>query len=150
MILPLVIGSDKPILREKTQRVGRVTKKVLKLLKDMEETMLAANGAGLAAPQVGESVRACVALIGGKTVYLIDPEITCRSDETEVLREGCLSLPGVTVAVERPMRIRASLTDGKGVRQERELSGFDARVVQHELDHLEGILIVDHQKMRTT
>lgn len=145
-VLPIVIGKDQPILRSPTKPVAKVTKEIVKLLRDMRDTVEHAEGAGIAAPQVGRSERVCLALIAGRMLQLINPKITARSTEKESAEEGCLSLPGIAVSVPRHLSITVSYLDGKGKAQERKLRGFDARVVQHEVDHLEGVLIVDYQK----
>lgn len=143
-VLPLVTGTDTPVLRNGTKRVGKVTKEVKKLLADMEETMMAADGAGIAAPQVGSDLRMCWALINGKHTALIDVDITERSAEKLVEEEGCLSLPGVPVMVPRSVEIVVKYTDMRGHPQERRLRDYNARVVQHEVDHLDGKLIADY------
>lgn len=145
VILPILIGADNPILRKKTTRVRRVTKDIKNLIKDMIETMKEASGVGLAAPQVGTSVRVCIATLDGKITPLINPEITSRSKETYIDQEGCLSLPNVWIDIPRSMEITLTYTDLKGKQQERKLTHFDARVVQHEVDHLDGVLIVDYK-----
>lgn len=126
--------------------VERVTKDILKLLKDMEETLIVVEGLGLAAPQIGVSFRVCLARINRKITPLINPKITWRSTETETAQEGCLSLPGLGVNVPRALRIIVRYQDTRGKTQERELKNLNARVVQHEVDHLDGILIVDYMK----
>lgn len=143
--LPIVTGADNPVLRKKTERVEKVTKKVLKLIKDMNMSMKAANGVGLAAPQVGVSLRVCIGQVNGKPIPLINPDITWKSKETAIDEEGCLSLPNIWLPVPRSVEIHLTYLDEKGQRQERKLKDFDARVVQHEVDHLEGKLIVDYQ-----
>lgn len=140
----IVTGEQSPVLRAKTQPVKRVTKEVLALVKDLEDTVAKADGLGLAAPQIGESTRVCVARFGGRMTPLIDPVITWRSEETDVAEEGCLSLPGLWRDVVRPVAIVLTYLNARGEEQERKLSGIDARVVQHEVDHLEGVLITDH------
>ncbi|MFH0851508.1 MAG: peptide deformylase [Candidatus Peregrinibacteria bacterium] len=142
--LPIQTGSDNPILRRKTKKIEKITKAVTKLIADMRDTLKEKDGLGLAAPQVGQSLKLCLALIGGKVTALINPAITWRSDETSTEEEGCLSLPGLTVAVARPVSIILNFTDEKGALQERKLNGLDARVVQHETDHLEGRLMSDY------
>ena len=147
--LDIVIGPDNPILRAKTKPVPKVTKEILKLLKDMEETTIKADGLGLAAPQVSRTERVCIVKMAGKLTPLINPEITKRSKEMESAEEGCLSLPYVWLQVPRSVSIVVKYLDKKGKEQERILQKLDARVVQHEVDHLEGKLIVDygqHQK----
>lgn len=143
-ILPIVIGPDNPLLRIKTKPVPKVTKEVKQLVKDMIETMHEASGVGLASPQVARGERICIAVIGGKVTPLINPEITKRTKEKEWDQEGCLSLPNVWLMIPRSIGITLTYIDLKGKRQERKLEHFDARVVQHEVDHLEGVLIVDY------
>lgn len=143
-ILPIIIGPDNPILRKKTKPVKKVTKELRQLLKDMAETMIEANGVGLATPQVNRAERVCIAVIGRKMTALINPKITAKSKEKDVDQEGCLSLPNVWIDVPRPVSITLEYMDLKGKKQERKLEKFDARVVQHELDHLDGVLIVDY------
>ena len=145
-ILPIVIGADNPLLRAKTKRAEKVTKEIKTLIKNMIDTMESASGVGLAAPQVGKSVRVCIAVIDGKITPLIDPDITKKSKETYIDQEGCLSLPNVWLDVPRSVEITVQYKDLKGKKQERKLREFDARVVQHEVDHLEGVLIVDYAK----
>ena len=146
MILPIVIGPDNPILRRKTKRVAKVNKELKQLAKDMLETMHEANGVGLAAPQVNRTERICIAIIGGKVVALVNPTITHRSKEKAIDQEGCLSLPNIWLDVPRSVEITLEFMDLKGKKQERKLKNFDARVVQHELDHLDGVLIIDYAK----
>ncbi len=142
-VLNILTGEHHPILRKKTEKVPAVTKKILKLIRDMEQTMKAANGVGLAAPQVGLSLRICLGVVNDKITPLINPQITWKSEEIAIDEEGCLSLPGVWLTIPRSVTITLTYTDEKGRSQERQLSGFDARVVQHEVDHLDGVLITD-------
>lgn len=142
-VLPILTGEDHPILRKKAKKVEHVTREIQKLLRDMEETM-EGKGVGLAAPQVGVSLRLCIARIDGKPTPLINPEITWRSGEKKVGQEGCLSLPETWVLVPRPVEIVVRYMDARGTRKEKKLAGFGARVTQHEVDHLEGRLIVDY------
>ncbi len=141
--LPIITGKDNPMLRAKATPVKKVTKKLLKLISDMEATM-EGRGVGLAAPQVSQSIRLCLALVNGKVTPLINPDITWKSRETALDQEGCLSLPDVWLQIPRAVEIAVSYTDEKGKKQERRLRDFDARVVQHEVDHLDGILIIDY------
>ncbi len=143
-VLPIVTGADTPILRSKTKMVPKVTKEIQKLLKDMQETTVAADGLGLAAPQIGRSERVCIVQMGGRLTPLINPEIIRKSEEMEYAEEGCLSLPKVWVQVPRSTSILVRYLDVRGAQQERLLVKMDARVVQHEVDHLEGKLIVDY------
>lgn len=121
-----------------------MTKDVLKLLKDMEDTTIAADGMGLAAPQIGHLERVCIVKIGEKLTPLINPQITYKSPDIEIAEEGCLSLPNVWLQIPRSVSIIVMYLDAKGKAQERKLQYLDARVVQHEVDHLEGTLIVDY------
>ncbi len=142
--LSILTGADTPILRSRTKKVPQVTKEILKLLKDMEETTIAADGLGLAAPQVNHTERVCIVRMGKKLTPLINPEILFRSEDKEYAEEGCLSLPDLWLQVPRSISIVLRYTDIKGKTQERMLEHMDARVVQHEVDHLEGKLIVDY------
>lgn len=143
---PIITGENTPVLRTKTKRVPKVTKEVQKLLKDMEDTLAHAQGLGLAAPQIGESLRLCLAKIGGRVTPLINPDILSRSHEKDIAEEGCLSLPGQWVDVPRSVDIVLRYLNARGQEQERKLMGIEARIVQHEVDHLEGVLIVDYAR----
>ncbi len=146
--LSIVIGEKTPILRKKTVPVSTITKEIKKLLSDMKETVVVAKGAGIAAPQVGRNERLCIAMIGNKLVALVNPFITWKSETTAVAEEGCLSLPDLWMDVSRSTDIILEFQTEAGKKRELKLSGFDARVVQHEVDHLEGILIVDHRRQK--
>lgn len=143
-VLPIITGADTPVLRTVTKPVPKVTKELQKLLKDMEETTRAADGLGLAAPQIGQSLRVCIVKMNGRLTPLVNPLITRRSPEMETAEEGCLSLPEVWVQVPRSTSIVVTYLDGKGKEQERMLTNLEARIVQHEVDHLDGKLIVDY------
>lgn len=111
----------------------------------MQDTVADAEGLGIAGPQVGQSLRICLAHINGKMTPLINPEITWSSEEVATMEEGCLSLPKINVDVTRPVEIIVRYVDADGNDQERHLHDLDARVVQHETDHLNGMLIVDYK-----
>ena len=149
MVLPIITGADTPILRTKTKKVPAVTKDIQKLLKDMEETTVAADGLGLAAPQIGSDLRVCVARINGRLTPLVNPEITWKSPVTETAEEGCLSLPNIWVPVSRAVEIVVRYQTARGDKKELKLADMDARVVQHETDHLDGKLIVDYVGVAT-
>jgi peptide deformylase len=143
-VLPIITGESAPVLRKKTTNIPTVTKDILRLLKDMDDTLRDAEGAGIAAPQIGQSLRMCIAIINGRHTPIINPKITQKSKETDTMEEGCLSLPKIWLPITRSVGITLVYTDAKGKEQERKLEGFNARVVQHELDHLDGILITDY------
>ncbi len=147
-IRPLVILPD-PILRKVSEPVKRVDAKVKKLVSDMFDTMYDAPGIGLAAIQVGEPVRVIVvdATRGEdekKPVAMINPEIVWVSEEMDSYEEGCLSIPEELYEVERPVRIRVKYTDLDGEAHEMEADNLFARVIQHEVDHINGVLFIDH------
>lgn len=144
MVLKIITGADTKILRTKTKRVPAVTKDVQKLLRNMEATTVKADGLGLAAPQIGSNLRVCVARINGRLTPLVNPEIIWKSKITETGEEGCLSLPGVWIPVSRAVEIIVRYQTARGDEKELKLSDMDARVVQHETDHLDGKLIVDY------
>lgn len=140
-ILPILTGNH-PILRQKAKKIGKVDRSILRLLDDMVETMRAAPGIGLAAPQVGQLIRAIVIEVEDSTYQLINPEIVkCEGDV--VMEEGCLSLPGYYGDVRRPEKIsvKAFSRVGKPVRINAD--GILARVLQHEIDHLNGVMFID-------
>ncbi len=128
--------------------VEQIDQDLLRLLEDMLETMYAAPGIGLAAPQVGVPRRAFVADLGGEgeraPIYLINPEIIARSETVNIAEEGCLSLPKHFGEVARFDQVRVRYLDRAGATQEIAADGLLARCLQHEIDHLNGILFVDH------
>jgi peptide deformylase len=135
-----------PVLRIHAEPVPEITEEILTLISDMLETMYAADGVGLAAPQVGVNARVMVVDAreeGSTPLALVNPVIVERSEETERGEEGCLSIPGVTDIVERSSRIvvEGFERDGRGRRFEAE--GLLARILQHEVDHLDGVLFFD-------
>ena len=140
-VLPIVQVPD-PVLRKKAQPVERVTKRVQKLIRDMADTMYAANGAGLAAPQVGVSERIIVVDAGDGLVALVNPRILA-AESSEVDVEGCLSIPNVSLYVERAARVEVEGWDERGRTVRIKAGGLLARALQHEIDHLDGILITD-------
>ena len=134
------IGED--VLRKKCHPVKMFDRRTVSLLKDMAETMYAADGCGLAAPQVGILRRIAVIDVGDGLVELLNPEIIA-SEGAVVDVEGCLSIPGRRCTVERPERVTVRAMDRKGRPFEFEAEGFFARAVCHELDHLDGVMYVD-------
>ena len=141
-ILPIRQFGD-PALRQPAGRVERVTDLHERLAADMIETMRDAPGVGLAGPQVGVLERIFVWEVGEEHGVLINPEIIESSSETEVAEEGCLSLPGIYYPVERAARVTVDASDLTGAQVLLEAEGLLARVCQHEIDHLDGVLFVD-------
>ena len=140
-----IVIAGAPVLREVAQPVERIDKKLQRLLRDMAETMYAADGVGLAAPQVGVSKRVVVIDVGEGLYELINPEIVKR--EGKVLgSEGCLSVPDYEGEVERSESVECEFTDKTGQRMLLSASGLLAICIQHELDHLDGILFIDKAK----
>ncbi len=132
-----------PVLRQKAKRVEIIDENLNEILEDMIETMYMGDGVGLAAPQVGISLRMFVMDYGDGPIKVINPEILERSEEKAIEEEGCLSLPEIFEDVERPVWIRVKFQNEKGEWTEREFEGYPARVFQHEYDHLDGILFID-------
>lgn len=134
------IGSE--VLREKAKEVKEITPNIIKLLDNMLDTMYEANGVGLAAPQIGVSKRVVVIDAGDGPLELINPVILEKEGEEDDA-EGCLSIPGVTGDVIRAAKVRVQGLNREGELQDIKADGLLARVCQHEIDHLEGILFVD-------
>ena len=145
----LVIIAPDARLKVRCQPVEGVDQEVRRLMDDMLESMQAANGIGLAAPQVGVQLRVIVVRVDGEDeepnpLQLANPEILWASDERISSQEGCLSLPEHYAEVSRPARVRVRYIDYAGDVREVEAEGLLATCIQHEMDHLEGILFVDH------
>jgi peptide deformylase len=135
-----------PILRERTAPTPAVTEDVRVLVENMFETMYAAEGIGLAAPQVGRSERVFVMDVDENPLALINPEILQR-EGSERAEEGCLSIPEIFGDVERATRVVARAIDLEGKPFEVEMTGLAARCIQHELDHLDGKLFIDYMSL---
>lgn len=153
MILPITVYGD-PILRKKTEDIQKSYEGLPKLAEDMFETMHNADGVGIAAPQVGLSLRIFVVdlsmlaeeypeLKDFKKVF-VNPKILLREGEEELMNEGCLSLPGIREDVAREDHIRIKYFDLDWKEHDETYTGYQARVLQHEYDHLDGILFIDH------
>ncbi len=147
-LLPIIYAPD-PRLKIKCRPVETVDQSVRDLMGDMLETMYAVPGIGLSAPQVGDTRRIIVCDVAREDedpqpIKLINPEIVWSSDELQLAEEGCLSLPDHFAEVERPNAVRIRYLDQKGDSQIFEADGLLAACVQHEMDHLEGILFVDY------
>jgi peptide deformylase len=147
-IRPLIILPD-PVLREVSKPVERVDEDVRKFAGDLLETMYDAPGIGLAGIQVGEPLRMLVIDLAKEgepkaPQVFINPEIVSRGDERSVYEEGCLSIPDYYAEVERPARVRVKYVDLDGKEREVEAEGLLATCLQHEIDHLNGVLFIDH------
>jgi peptide deformylase len=134
-----------PVLKSRATPVDRFDDTLKSQVARMGGLMGDAMGVGLAAPQIGLSQRLLVYRVGqdAPLIALVNPEIEWTSDEEEGLDEGCLSIPGITVDVERPVHVRVKAQDETGAERLVEASGLEARVIQHEIDHLDGVLILD-------
>ncbi|WP_419907371.1 peptide deformylase [Hoeflea sp.] len=147
-IKPLVLLPD-PVLRAKSEPIERVDDDVQALADDMLETMYDAPGIGLAAIQVGIPRRLLVVDCSKEDeernpIVVINPEIVARSDETSTYEEGCLSIPDYYAEVERPAHVTVEYVDREGKKQQVEAEGLLATCLQHEIDHLNGVLFIDH------
>ena len=152
-ILPIIETPD-PLLRRKSSPVEKVTPELQALIDDMFETMYDAPGIGLAAIQVGVPIRLLVIDLQEpeeeegepvrRPMVFINPEVVDASDTLQVYNEGCLSVPEMYAEVERPDHIRARWLDRDGKPHDEELDGLLAICLQHEMDHLEGVLFIDH------
>jgi peptide deformylase len=142
-VLPLhLLGS--PVLRERSREVPAVDDEVRAFVDAMFETMDANKGVGLAANQVGKAVRVAVIDADEKRITLINPRITKVGAEREAEEEGCLSIPEIFAEVTRPLTVTLEALDRDGKPYTLEADGLLARAIQHEIDHLDGILFLDH------
>ena len=166
-VLPIYVVPQ-PVLKKSAAAVDAVTTEIKQLVDDMIDTMYAARGIGLAAPQVGVSQRVIVMdvdqkradgadhdedsedddddtpLVKGKVQVFINPEVVWESEELNVYEEGCLSIPGQYAPVERPKQVRVKYMALDGSAQEIEADGLLATCLQHEIDHINGVLFIDH------
>ncbi len=145
-----IVKDGEPLLRKKSRPVDKFDDKLHALLNDMLETMVSANGVGIAAPQVGILRQAVICELEvegseeGEIFEMINPVIKSKKGK-QVGPEGCLSVPGKTCDVQRPQTITVVYQDRNGEKKERELSDFNAVVASHEIDHLSGILFYDKE-----
>ena len=140
-----ILGS--PVLRQQSAAVRTVDDEVRRLVDDLFDTMRAAKGVGLASNQIGVARRVAVVDVGDEApppLVLINPVILERSDEDETAEEGCLSIPEIFGDVTRPARVVVEALDRDGNTFRAEAHGYKARAIQHEIDHLDGILFLDH------
>ena len=153
MIYPIVIYGSQ-VLRNKSVEIDSSYPDFKKLIEDMWITLGEASGVGLAAPQIGKNIRLFIVdctpwaedvpeLADFRKVF-VNPEIYEHSEETDLFEEGCLSLPGIHENVRRPIRIRMRYLDENFVEHDEEFTGKPARVIQHEYDHIEGLVFTDH------
>jgi peptide deformylase len=141
-LLPLhLLGS--PVLRQRSAEVVQVNDEIRRLVDDMFETMDAAKGVGLAANQVGVARRVAVVDADGERFAMIDPVII-EAEGSATAEEGCLSIPDIYGDVTRPDRVLIEAQDREGNRYRLDATGLKARAIQHEIDHLDGILFLDH------
>jgi len=146
--LPIVLAPD-PVLKTKCEPVASIDDGVHRLLDDMLETMYDAPGIGLSAPQVSATHRVIVCDVAredeaSRPYRMINPEIIWRSDEDVVAEEGCLSIPDHYAEVSRAREIRVGYLDPEGAAQEIEATGLLSACIQHEIDHLDGVLFIDY------
>ena len=132
-----------PVLKSRAAPVEKFDDALERLVEDMLDTMRAQEGVGLAANQVGRLKRVLVAGLEEEEYVLVNPVIEERSDVVEMDGEGCLSIPGISVEIERPIEVRVSGRDAAGAPVQLTATGLLARILQHEVDHLNGILILD-------
>ncbi len=149
--LPIEKGEENKILRTVSTPLAKtqINKKLAKFLDDMKETMFAADGIGLAAPQVSQNIRVVICRFNHNTpskmiVDMINPVIIEKSPEKRLHEEGCLSLPGKFDEIARHTWVVVKYLDRKGEEQVLKLHGLNARIVQHEVDHIDGKLYIDH------
>ena len=135
-----------PVLRTMSTEIEKATPEIKKLAKKMIAFCKKAGGIGLAAPQIGKNIRLVVVIVNGKGTALINPRIIQQSDETSKDVESCLSCPGVSVSVERHQYITIEAMNLDGKIGQAGASGLLARCIQHEIDHLDGILITDYEE----
>ena len=150
MILPVyqIVQEGNSVLREKAKPIVRINDAAIRLLNNLRDTLLdCGRGVGLAAPQIGISKRAFIIAIPDEDIYyeMVNPELIDMEGEEEAW-EGCLSVPGIEGFVQRAVKLRVRYMDREGQTQEMEAEGYMARIIQHENDHLDGLLF----KQRTT
>lgn len=140
-----ILEEGDPVLREVCKEVPKISSNIHKLLDNMADTMYAAEGVGLAAPQIGISKRVVVIDVGEGLIELINPVIlSTEGEETDI--EGCLSFPGVSGEVTRAAKVTVEALDRHGDKKQYTGEGLLARAFQHEIDHLNGVLFVDRAK----
>ena len=148
MTIRKILTEPDPFLRQRSNDVDEVNNEIRKLMDDMLETMYAAPGIGLAAIQVGVPKRIIVIDLSKEEeknpLYFVNPKLTLRSNNNATYEEGCLSVPGQFAEIDRPDQCHINYLDYKGRQQELKAEGLLATCIQHEMDHLEGILFIDY------
>ncbi len=149
MAIRTILTLPDPVLRKRAKPIERVDADLRRLMDDMLATMYDAPGIGLAAPQIGV-LRRLIVMDPAKDdqpktpLVMVNPEILERSAEMRTHEEGCLSIPDFTAEIDRPAKTRVAYIDREGKKQEAELEGIWSTLVQHEIDHLNGILFIDY------
>jgi peptide deformylase len=141
--MELITGRDNQTLRQKSLPVKKLDAEIRTFISQMQDIMKENDGIGLAAIQTGNPLRIVVCEVNDKIYSLVNPEIVKLSSETSVLEEGCLSLPNLYGEVERPEKITVKATNLEGKKIKLKAFGLLARVLQHEIDHLDGVLFID-------
>tara|TARA_B100000686_G_C16194092_1_gene667281 strand:+ start:106 stop:630 length:525 start_codon:yes stop_codon:yes gene_type:complete len=149
MAIKIILTVPDPILRKKSLQVDKIDKEIKKLMDDMLETMYKAPGIGLAAVQIGVLKRVVVMDISRETdkkepMYFVNPEIVWKSNEKTTYEEGCLSIPNQFANIERSEKCTVKYLDYFGAEKEIKAEGLLATCIQHEIDHLNGILFIDY------
>lgn len=135
------------VLRLRAAKVDKIDTSISSLIDDMADLMYQSDGVGLAAPQTGVSKRVIVLDVGEGFLSMVNPEIVEADEDKDSVEEGCLSLPGVRIHVHRPKSVTIRGLNEKGETIVKTMDGLWARVFQHEIDHLNGVLIIDHTSM---
>lgn len=153
MAVQQIVRYPHPILKKLCRRVDHIDRSIIDLVEDLLDTMHEGPGSvGVAAPQIGVTLRVCVVDVSNNrlgrennhgALCMINPEITLRSARVAIMREGCMSVPDYTGDVERATEITVNFSGPDGVQREINASGFEAVAIQHEMDHLDGILFLD-------
>jgi len=147
-----IVTIPDPILTQKAKPIDKIDRSILDLIDQMITTCKEANGIGLAAPQIGKSIRLCVIDLshaGIPPFAMINPKIVKKSWKKIEMEEGCLSIPGVFGIVKRPIKITVQAINQRGEKSKFEADGLLSRVIQHEVDHLDGILFTSKMTKQT-
>jgi len=144
-----IVQMGHPVLRQRAKKIHRVDASIHRLVDDLVDTVHAANGAGLAAPQIGVPLRAIVTNVDDSLQIVLNPEIVKESEEMEDGEEGCLSIRGWYGPVKRKERVTIRGLNVTGKPLKLKVEGWEARAFQHEIDHLDGILFIDRMEDRS-